>query len=31
MKMTLRDWRAIVAVMLLPVLAAALTRWSISD
>lgn len=31
MKMTLRDWRAIVAVMLLPVLAAALTLWSISD
>lgn len=30
MKLTLRDWRAIIATLLLPVLAAALTIWSIS-
>lgn len=30
MKLSLRDWRAIIATLLLPVLAAALTIWSIS-
>lgn len=31
MKMTLRDWRAVIAVLLLPVLATALTLWSMEN
>ncbi|MDO5729149.1 MAG: YhgE/Pip domain-containing protein [Actinomycetaceae bacterium] len=31
MKLTLRDWRALVTVMLLPLLATALTLWSLAN
>lgn len=31
MKMTLRDWRAVLTVFLLPLLATALTLWSLAD
>lgn len=31
MKMTLRDWRALVTVLLLPLLATALTLWSLAN